>query len=52
MRAKRSARFAIRFSCAEKKALEKLAVEKDLTASQLVRRAIKQLLTQQGEAAQ
>lgn len=49
MKPKRDERFAIRFSRAEKRSLEKMAREKDLTASQIVRRAIRQVLVQQEE---
>jgi hypothetical protein len=41
---KRDAQFGIRFSREEKAALERLALQQDVTATQLVRRAIKQIL--------
>jgi hypothetical protein len=44
---RRDERFAIRFSRAEKRALERLAEQQDLTAAQVVRRAVKLILVQQ-----
>lgn len=49
MKPKRDERFAIRFSRAEKQALNKLAAERDVTASHLVRQAVKQVLANSGE---
>ena len=48
---RRDERFAIRFSRAEKRALERLAVQQDLTAAQVVRRAVKEALGQHQDEA-
>jgi predicted transcriptional regulator len=50
MRPRRDERFAIRISRAEKRALGKLALERDVTAAQIIRHAIKRELASHGES--
>lgn len=50
MRPKRSERFAIRFSPTERRVLEKIALQEDVTITHLVRQGIKQVLLSKGEA--
>jgi predicted transcriptional regulator len=49
--ARRDARFWFRLSEAEKEALQKLATERDLTAAQVVRRAIRNVVHEWQERA-
>lgn len=48
MRPKRNARFAIMFSRSEKRALMRLSLEKDVSASAFVRHVVRQALVSQG----
>jgi hypothetical protein len=48
-RPKREARFAIRLSRAERLALERLAIERDLTLTQLVRIGVKHVISHSEE---
>ena len=50
-RLSRNERFAIRLSRAERAALEQLALEQDLTLTQVMRQGIKQLVAHRREGA-
>jgi predicted transcriptional regulator len=50
MRKRRDERYMLRLSALEKRALQKLADERDMPASQIIRQALKSLMAEAGEA--